>query len=350
MAYEYRKEKNQDYNYWIEQLLKDMPDYVRTYERGIEGSTAPYTRFLYLQRISIFFSFLCEANPEIKKKGIRDISLDDLDALTAEDIEEFTHFIRTGRGAGHENKEVSVNHYLSALSSFFEYCVTHDKLKKNIIKAVKRAKKVRHEVVRLNDDEKAEFFDSVVNGSGLSKRQQQLRSNAVVARDYAICILLIRTGLRVSEAVGINLGDLDIKRCCVHVMRKESKPDTVYFSDEVKEALSYYLSLRGAFCITPVSSETDPLFLASTKKDKGKRLSVRSVERLVKKYAESGIPSVGSRITPHKLRSTYATDMIRKTGNLSLVQAELNHESPATTALYIDQRAQELEKHRNDLD
>ena len=137
MAYEYRKEKNQDYNYWIEQMLKDMPDYVRTYERGIEGSTAPYTRFLYLQRISIFFSFLCEANPEIKKKGIRDISLDDLDALTAEDIEEFTHFIRTGRGAGRENKEVSVNHYLSALSSFFEYCVTHDKLKKNIIKAVK---------------------------------------------------------------------------------------------------------------------------------------------------------------------------------------------------------------------
>lgn len=350
MAYEYRKEKNQDYNYWIEQMLKDMPDYVRTYERGIEGSTAPYTRFLYLQRISIFFSFLCEANPEIKKKGIRDISLDDLDALTAEDIEEFTHFIRTGRGAGRENKEVSVNHYLSALSSFFEYCVTHDKLKKNIIKAVKRAKKAKHEVVRLNDDEKTEFFDSVVNGSGLSKRQQQLRNNAVVARDYAICILLIRTGLRVSEAVGINLGDLDINRCCVHVMRKESKPDTVYFSDEVKEALSYYLSLRGAFCITPVSSETDPLFLASTKKDKGKRLSVRSVERLVKKYAESGIPSVGSRITPHKLRSTYATDMIRKTGNLSLVQAELNHESPATTALYIDQRAQELEKHRNDLD
>lgn len=350
MADEYRKEKNQDYNYRTEELLKDLPGFVRTYERGIEGSTGPYTRFLYIQRISIFFGFLCESNPEIKKKGMKEISLDDLDLLTAEDIEEFTHYIRTGRGTDHENKEASVNHYLSALSSLFEYCVSHDKLKKNVIKSVKRAKKTKHEVVRLDDDEKSEFFDSVMNGSGLSKRQKQLRDDAVIARDYAICILLIRTGLRVSEAVGINLADLDMNRCCVHVMRKESKPDTVYFSDEVKEALSYYLSFRGEFCITPVSSGTDPLFLASTKQHKGSRLTVRSVERLVKKYAKSGIPSIGSRITPHKLRSTYATDMIRKTGNLSLVQAELNHESPATTALYIDQRAQELEKHRNDLD
>lgn len=349
--FHYRDEKNEQYQDKIEELLSDMPSIVKTYERSIEGNTAPYTQLTYLRRINVFLQFLAENNPYFRDLGILKISWDDLGNLEAEDIEEFTHWIRNGHvGSRSKDKESSVNNYLSALNSLWDYGVTHGRITHNVIKDVKRAKKAKHEVVRLDEDDKAGMINTIRNGTGLTKKQQSYRNDANTARDYALCLLMMRTGLRVSEAVSLNLGDVDFDHCFVHVMRKESKPDNVYFSDEVKMALEDYLELRKLLVDTHEDKKTAPLFVVSIGKYKGQRLSVSSVERLVKKYAMTGAPKIGDRITPHKLRSTFATDMILKTGDLSLVQAEMNHESPATTALYIDRRAQKLEEHRNDLD
>ena len=343
--YQYKRIKDNEYIAKIGDMLTNMPPFMKSYINAIEGSTAPYTRFIYLQRLNVFFSFLQENNSASKE-----ITLSLLDHLTAEDIEEFTHWIRTGSaGSGHPDKESSVSNYLSALNSLWDYGVTHGKLAHNIISDIKRGKRVKHTVTRLDNVEQQEFFDTVNNGSGLSEHQKKFRTNATVARDKAICLLLIRTGLRVSELVGIDLGDLDMERCCVNVMRKESKTDTVFFSDDAAQALIDYLDVREDLAPAgmDIYSRDTPLFLSSIGSHKGERLTVRSVQRLVKKYAA---PSVsGKTITPHKLRATYATDMIARTGDLSLVQNELNHESPSTTALYIDKRIHEMEAHRNDL-
>jgi site-specific recombinase XerC len=173
-------------------------------------------------------------------------------------------------------------------------------------------------------------MQSVYCGDGLTKRQNQSR-DLTIERDAAIITVFLHTGIRVSELVGLNVGDLDFQEHCFKVIRKRDKIDTIYFDDEVTEVLKDYLRVRPL--LHPADNE-DALFLVSIGKYKGERLSVRSMQMLVKKYAMAGAPSSGALITPHKLRSTYATNMLKATGNLDLVRAELGHSDPKTTLIY----------------
>ena len=344
--FEYKDGKRREYREKSEKLLKELPGFCKPYERGIEGTVTALTMYEYLQRIRVFFEFLHENNSYFSRKDITQINYDDLSNLEAEDIEEFTHFIRTGQASdGRENKESSVNHYLCALNSLWDYAQSHGRLRHNVIKDVKRGKKKKKEVVTMDSGDEHGFFQSVSLGTNLSVHQNAYRNDVTVARDYAICLTLIRTGLRVSELVGINIEDINFRECYFHVNRKEDKIDNVYFSDQVKEAVENYLRLRPL--LNPEHDER-ALFLVTIGKYKGKRLSVRSVQLLVKKYAIAGAPAVGSKMTPHKMRSTFATNFLKASGaDLTLVQEALNHESPSTTSIYLQKRSQDLKKARN---
>jgi len=99
--------------------------------------------------------------------------------------------------------------------------------------------------------------------------------------------------------------------------------------------------------VSPPAHPKEPVFLVETGKYKGERLSTRSVQKLVKKYAVAGAPGIGNKITPHKLRATYATNMLQETGNVALVKEELGHESISTTNIYLDTSTQDKEGARN---
>lgn len=344
MAYEYKKEKQKEASEKVEKLLQDLPSYCRTFLIGREGKMSPQTRLTYMQRIHTFFVYLYNDNSYFHKKSMKDISLDDLANLETEDIEAFAYYIRHGGASGGaECKESSVNNYLSALNMFWRYFVTHGRIPHNPVAGIERASKPKHKIIRLNTTEKDGFMSSVSSGVGLTDKQNQARIKTSV-RDEAICLTLIRTGLRVSELVGLNLKDVNLEETCFQVMRKRSKEDTVFFDDEVKEAILAWLDARPLYCRDKTEQA---LFVVTQGKYMGKRLSVRSVQLLVKKYAEAGAPTAGSKITPHKLRATFATDMLRATGNVALVQEELNHESPTTTMLYADRRVLDLKRARN---
>ncbi len=347
--FEYKDRKKKEYRQRSEELLRDLPSFCRAYERGIEGTVSPITVFQYLQRIHVFFEYLRANNSFFAKKAMDEISYEDISLLEAEDIEEFTHYIRIGQASdGRDNKESSVNHYLCALNSLWDYAQSHHRLKHNVIKDVKRGRKRKNEVVTLRESEEDGFFNSVNFGTNLTVHQSSYRNDITVARDNAICLTLVRTGLRVSELVGLNLEDINFSECYLHVNRKEDKIDNVYFSDQVKEALLEYLEVRPL--LEPKPSE-HALFLVTIGKYKGTRLSVRSVQLLVKKYAVAGAPSVGSKITPHKMRSTYASNLLQRSGSdLNLVQNALNHESPSTTAIYLKKREEDLKSARNLID
>ncbi len=347
--FEYKEGKQKEYREKSEELLKDLPNFCRTYERGIEGTVSAITMYTYLQRLHVFFSFLHQNNSFFAKKEITRFTYDDLTVLEAEDIEEFNHYIRTGKASdGRENKESSVNHYLCALNSFWDYAITHGRLRHNVIKDVKRGKKKKREVITLSSEDESGLFQSVNHGTNLTSHQSAYRNDVTVARDNAICLTLVRTGLRVSELVGINLEDINFQDCYFHVNRKEDKIDNVYFSDQVKEALYAWLELRPLLDPAP---DEHALFLVTIGKYKGTRLSVRSVQILVKKYAIAGSPGVGTKMTPHKMRSTYATNLLRASGSdLTLVQEALNHESPSTTSIYLQKRQQDLKNARNIID
>ena len=131
------------------------------------------------------------------------------------------------------------------------------------------------------------------------------------------------TGIRVSECVGLNIYDVDFDNLRIKVRRKGGYEDYVYFGYEVEKALSNYLDLRES--IIPYSGHEDALFLSL----QNKRLSVRSVEKLVKKY--SSLVTTVKNITPHKLRSTYGTNLYQETGDIYLVADVLGHKDVNTT-------------------
>ncbi len=159
-------------------------------------------------------------------------------------------------------------------------------------------------------------------GAQLTKNQQRFHDKTRL-RDIALLTLLLGTGIRVSECVGLDLEDIDFKEKGIRVHRKGGYESIVYFGDEVEGALKDYLEQRKQ--IIPKDGHEKALFLSL----QNRRITVRAVENLVKKYA--GLATSLKKITPHKLRSTYGTSLYRATGDIYLVADVLGHKDVNTT-------------------
>lgn len=317
----------------IANILQSLPSFCGLYVNGREGVISAQTLYIYVSRLSVFFKY-------IKSLGVSDISLKYLSNLNIHDFEDFAHWLRYN-----SNKIISektINNYLTAISSLYDYFIRTGELKENPVRLLERKSiKKSRAVIYLDNTDK--FLNVSKTGYGLT--DVQLRYfNKTSVRDYAICMVLLRTGIRVSELVGINLSDLDLDECSINILRKRDKTDTVYFDDETKKALHLYLDERSLYL---TNKKEQALFLVSIGKYRGTRLSVRAVERLVKKYAKSCGVKNASKITPHRLRATFAHDMLNATGDIRLVQEALDHESADTTAIYLNKRQEHLKHNRN---
>ena len=131
-------------------MLSSLPPFMKIYVNGIEGYTTPLTIFTYIQRINIFFRYGVEKNL-FDEDDVKTMKFSDLEAVKLIDIEGFTHWLRSGNASNGERlKESSINNYLSALNSLWDYGQSRGYLEHNIIKDIKRAKKTKKEVVALD--------------------------------------------------------------------------------------------------------------------------------------------------------------------------------------------------------
>lgn len=307
-------------------MLSELPAFFKDFFRGIEPRTQSRTQIAYAYDIKIFLQFLLEENPSIKKsyKSVTEIPISVLESLTVTDIEEYMEYLkyRDTDGKKISNKENAIKRKISTLKSVFKYFYRTEKLHENIMERVQLPKLHSKEIIRLDIDEVAMMIDEAERGEGLSDRQRAYHGKTKV-RDVALLSLLLGTGIRVSECVGLDISDVDFKNNGILIHRKGGKEVTVYFSDEVKEALQNYYDER--VLILEESGHEGAFFLSM----QNKRLSVRSVENLVKKYAK--IISPLKKITPHKLRSTYGTNLYKETGDIYLVADVLGHSDVNTT-------------------
>ena len=178
------------------------------------------------------------------------------------------------------------------------------------------------EIIRLDVDEVALLLDEVEQGDKLTDKQKSYHAKTKT-RDLALLTLLLGTGIRVSECVGLDIQDVDFDNQRLKVRRKGGYEDIVYFGEEVEDALYDYLEERER--IIPLSGHENAFFLSM----QNRRITVRSVENLVKKYA-SRVTTL-KKITPHKLRSTYGTTLYQETGDIYLVADVLGHKDVNTT-------------------
>lgn len=320
----YHDELNKKNILHLRELLATLPPFCAQFFRGIQEYTSSRTRIAYAYDIRVFFEYIHETNPIFKKMKIVDFKLEMLDQITRLDIEEYleycSYYIKDGKE--YTNDERGKSRKLASLRSFYKYFYDNELIETNPAVRVPMPKIHEKEIVRLDVDEVALLLDTVESGANLTKDEKKYHDKTKV-RDVALLTLLLGTGMRVSECVGINLQDIDFKNNGIKIRRKGGFESVIYFGDEVEIALLDYLEARER--IIPVEGHTDALFLSMQRK----RISVRSVEKLVKKYA-SHVTSL-KKITPHKLRSTYGTSLYRETGDIYLVADVLGHSDVNTT-------------------
>ena len=319
-------------------VLDTLPGWLKEYFRSIESSTSARTRLAYAYDIRMFFEFLKENNPSLKNKEITDFSITILESIARSDIEEYLENISLYEKDGRTviNGERGKARKLSALRSMYKYFFETERVSKNTAELVIPPKIHEKEIIRLDTDEVAKLLDMVDSGENLTEKEL-IYHQRTKARDVAILTLLLGTGIRVSECVGINLNDVDFKNGGIKVTRKGGNEAIVYFGDEVEAALQDYLEERER--INAESGSENALFLSL----QNKRISVRAVEKLVKKYS-SRLTTL-KKITPHKLRSTFGTALYRETGDIYLVADVLGHKDVNTTRKHYAAQFEESRKH-----
>lgn len=320
----YHDEQNKQNIIKLRNVLDTLPSFCRTFFRGIEEYTSTRTRLAYAYDLRLFFEFLHEKNPYCAKMEITEFPLSLLDQLSRVDIEEYLEYITLYQHDGKEvtNDERGKSRKLASLRSFYNYFFQSEMITKNPASLVPLPKKHDKEIIRLEPNEVAILLDQVEEGAKLTKKEQEYHKKTKV-RDVALLTLLLGTGIRVSECVGLDLQDINFDVNGIKIRRKGGYEAVIYFGEEVEEALLDYLEERKQ--IIPCEGHENALFLSL----QNRRMAVRSVENLVKKYA-SRVTTL-KKITPHKLRSTYGTTLYKETGDIYLVADVLGHKDVNTT-------------------
>ena len=232
------------------------------------------------------------------------------------------------------NSERGKSRKLSTLRSFFGYYFKKNLLDSNVASKVDIPKQHTKPIIRLEGDEVENILSVSESPDKFSAHQKKYLAHCST-RDNAILSLMLGTGIRVSECVGLNVEDFNFNTNSFKVIRKGGNQTILYFSDELSEILKNYLAYRSSL---KIDEKEHAMFLSL----QNKRLGVRSVENLVKKYAFVVNPL--KHITPHKLRSTYGTTLYRETGNIYIVADVLGHKDINTTKKHYAAISEDMRK------
>ena len=308
----------------LKEVLRTLPFFMNEYFVGIEARTTPLTRINYANDLKIFFDYLVKEVPDFFDKQITQLTTEDLNKITASHIEAYLSYLNyyTYNGQTYTNNERAKARKLSAIRSMLKYFFKKEKIVSNVSTKVEVPKIHDKEIIRLEVDEVVKLIDQAEHADQLTKMQQSFNKHTKV-RDVAILTLFLGTGIRISELVGLNIEDLDFNVNGFKITRKGGNQVVLYFSDEVRNALLHYLEERTNDQDIPKDERA--LFISL----QHKRIGVRTVEKLVKKYSSVVTPL--KHITPHKLRSTYGTNLYRETQDIYIVADVLGHKDVNTT-------------------
>ncbi len=318
----YIQQRNDNCMKRIRAMLEDMPKFAKEFLVGIETHTTPLTRLNYCYDLRIFFDFLCKT--KFKELQIQDLTIQDINFLKASDIEEFLSYLSsyTFEGVERNCNENAKARKFASLRSMFRYFYNKEKIDQNITSKVTSPKLHDKEIIRLDDDESKKMLDTVRFGDGLSQRQQYYHALTEM-RDMAIVTLFLLTGIRVSELVGLDVDDFDLKTRSFVITRKGGNRTILYYDIPIERVMFPYLYQRNNN--PKVSKDEKALFLSL----QNKRITTRAVENIIKKYAKISAPL--KKISPHKLRSTFGTNLYKNTGDIYMVADFLGHKDINTT-------------------
>lgn len=320
------------------EVLKALPPICTEFVQAIDSVTQPLTRYAYVCDLKIFCDFLVAEVPRYGCKSVADLTCEDFDTVTARDIRTYLEYLGyyIKNDEERSNSESGKMRKLASLRSFYEFLFKNEYITSDVSKLVDMPKRHEKPIIRLEIDEVARMLDSVESGESFSDRQRRYNEHTRL-RDLAILILFLGTGIRVSELVGLNIEDIDFSTNGFLVTRKGGNQAILYFSDEVAQILQRYLEEREQISALP--EHENALFLSL----QNKRISVRAVQMMVKKYAALAAP-LKKHLSPHKLRSTFGTNLYHETGDIYLVADVLGHSDVNTTRRHYAAMSDDLRR------
>ncbi len=328
---QYREESDAKRILQIREIVRELPQACSDFIRSIAVTTSTLTRLAYAIDLKTFFHFLQTERVAFSDKKLTLMNDHDLEMLTQNDLTAYTEYLTyyfksnddSVPNKVHVNHELSIKRKLCSIRSFYDYLFKNQRISSNVTELVPLPRIHEKPIIRLSKEELIRILSTAQSGDQMSKGQQKYQK-ITAKRDFALLSLFLGTGIRVSECVGMNINDVDFEENAFVVTRKGGNQVVLYFSPEVADALAEYMEERKKIETLPGNEEA--LFLSLQRK----RITQRAVQNLVKKYAMVAAP-LKPKISPHKLRSTYATNLYNETGDIYLVADVLGHSSVDTT-------------------
>jgi len=321
----YSEQRAREATLLLREVLRELPPVCADFFRAIEPTTRPLTRYAYACDLKLFFRFLADEVPRYADMAPSAWTADAIGTVTARDISMYLDFLTLyiKDDAEITNAELGKMRKLSTLRTFYKYLFKNSLIKADVSLLVDMPKRHEKSIIRLEIDEVARLLDLVESGEPFSEQQKRYNRH-IRQRDLAILTLFLGTGIRVSELVGLDIGDLDFELGGFLVTRKGGNQAVLYFPDEVSEVLQDYIRERTQIEAKP--GHENALFLSL----QNRRISVRAVQVMVKKYATFAAP-LKKHLSPHKLRSTFGTNLYHETGDIYVVADVLGHSDVNTT-------------------
>ena len=330
-------ERTEKTEYVLKEFLQDLPYFVEEFFIGIQSTTSSLTRLGYATDLRIFFNFLYTEIRKFQGLDFETFTISKLRLVEAYDIEKFISYLTSYdyNGKHYKNSLTTKSRKLATIRSMFKYYYNKNKLDGNVATKVSMPKVHEKNIIRLEGDEVFNIVNEAETGKDFTNRQKAYHDNTKV-RDTAIILLFLGTGIRISELVGIDINDVDFYTMSFKVTRKGGNQSILYFNNDVSIALLEYFELR--VLIDAEGINMDAFFLSLQKR----RISVRAVENLVKKYAKLISPL--KNISPHKLRSTFGTNLYRETKDIYVVAELLGHKDVNVTKKHYADIGEDIKK------
>lgn len=304
-----------------EAKLKTMPDYVNSWYLNMKASKkTAATRCDYVNKINNFLTSIDSNTKDLAASKITETA-----------VAKFFMSIQTKNVNG-EISYTSDSYQATVwccLNSFLGYLADHGMIEQNYAKFIDKPKnhdldRINEHRIRLDANDFRKIISSVDDEINLTRRN----------RDRAILILFMNTGMRKTALSNIMINDIDFDKKELIIIDKGSKRHQYVLSDEVIEAISEWLDVRGEF---DKGKGDNHLFIS----DHGNRMASSTMYDLVAKYTER---AMGKRISPHKLRSGYCSILYGATGDIEFVRRAVGHASATTTARYVVTAGEEKRK------
>jgi integrase/recombinase XerC len=287
----------------------------------VEKGYSPLTVEEYSRDLKLFYEYLLD-----KYDYPEDF---DIEKITKYELAEYLGDIILVE----DNAPSTRNRKLYSIRSFFKYLNKYELVNVNPALTIEASKtEIRAEPIYMKLEDARRYVEAVNRYESVNQK-----------RDLAIVKLFLYAGLRVSELVNLNLENIDFEDGSVKFFGKGSKERTIPLHEDVVEAIKKYLPERNNIKIKELKDK-NALFLSRH----GRRISVRSIQLLVKKYARlAGVKNSG-KITPHKLRHTFASMLYHQTKDIKVLQDLLGHADISTTQIYthtdIEQKKEAIDE------